>query len=54
MLGLDHEALVSTLGRILARGLKTHPVAVRMFASRRELETNMNNGDLAVHDAAQW
>jgi [NiFe] hydrogenase large subunit/hydrogenase large subunit len=54
VLGLGQEALQSTLGRILARGLETQLVANKMNKWLRELEKNMKAGDLRVHDSSSW
>jgi hydrogenase large subunit len=53
-LGLEPEALFSTLGRVAARGIETQVIAEKMQDWITELETNMNNGDLAIHNGALW
>jgi len=53
-LGLGPEALFSTLGRVAARGIETQVIAEKMQDWITELETNMNSGDLAIHNGALW
>jgi hydrogenase large subunit len=53
-LGLGSEALFSTLGRVAARGTETLVIAERMAGWIDELETNMNSGNLSVHNGARW
>jgi len=53
-LGLQPGALFSTLGRIAARGIETQIIAERMAGWIDELEANIHNGDLAVHNGERW
>jgi hydrogenase large subunit len=53
-LGLGPEALFSTLGRVAARGIETLLLARKMPGWIGELETNMSNNDLTIHNGAQW
>jgi hydrogenase large subunit len=53
-LGVGPEALFSTLGRVAARGIETLVIAEQMQNWITELETNMNNGDLSIHNGALW
>jgi [NiFe] hydrogenase large subunit/hydrogenase large subunit len=53
-LGLGSEALFSTLGRVAARGIETLVIAEQLDAWITELETNMNDGNLAIHNGAMW
>jgi hydrogenase large subunit len=53
-LGVGPEALFSTLGRVAARGIETQVIAEKMQDWITELETNMNNGDLDIHNGALW
>jgi len=53
-LGLGPEALFSTLGRVAARGIETLVIAEKMEDWIAELETNMNSGNLAVHNGTRW
>ncbi len=53
-LGLAPGALISTLGRVAARGVETQLVVEEMGSWIDELESNMNNGDLAIHDGTRW
>jgi hydrogenase large subunit len=53
-LGLGLEALISTLGRVAARGIETKLVVEEMGTWIDQLETNMNNGTLAIHEGSHW
>jgi [NiFe] hydrogenase large subunit/hydrogenase large subunit len=53
-LGLESEALFSTLGRIAARGIETQVIAEKMGDWIGELEANMNNGELSIHNGVHW
>ena len=53
-LGLGPEALISTLGRVAARGIETNLVVEEMGTWIDQLETNMNNGNLAIHEGSLW
>lgn len=53
-LGLGASALFSTLGRIAARGIETLAIAEQMEGWLNQLETNMNAGDVAIHNGAMW
>ncbi len=53
-LGLGPEALISTLGRVAARGIETNLVAGQMGVWIDELEDNMKNGVLEIHNGASW
>lgn len=53
-LGVGQTALFSTLGRVLARGVETLLIAERMHKWIDELEANMNSGNLAIHNGANW
>jgi Ni,Fe-hydrogenase I large subunit len=53
-LGLGAGALFSTLGRVAARGIETLVIAEQLAPWIEELETNMNSGNLAVHNGAKW
>ncbi len=53
-LGLGAEALFSTLGRVAARGIETQLIAEQMSVWIQELESNMNSGDLAIHNGERW
>jgi [NiFe] hydrogenase large subunit/hydrogenase large subunit len=53
-LGLGPSALFSTLGRVAARGIETLVVAERMEGWIDELESNMNSGNLDVHNGSKW
>jgi [NiFe] hydrogenase large subunit/hydrogenase large subunit len=53
-LGLESGALFSTLGRIAARGIETQVIAEKMGDWIGELEANMNNGDLSIHNGVYW
>ena len=53
-LGLGPEALFSTLGRVAARGIETMAIVEQMDGWLGALETNMNAGDIAIHNGAKW
>lgn len=53
-LGVGPEALFSTLGRVAARGIETLVIAEKMDDWIGELETNMNSGNLTIHDGTLW
>ncbi len=53
-LGVGPEALFSTLGRVAARGVETLVIAEKMHDWISELETNMNSGNLAIHNGTLW
>ncbi len=53
-LGVGPEALFSTLGRVAARGIETQVIAEKMAGWIDELETNMNTGNLAIHNGEHW
>jgi hydrogenase large subunit len=53
-LDVGPEALFSTLGRVAARGIETLVVAERMSDWITELESNMNSGNLAIHNGTLW
>jgi Ni,Fe-hydrogenase I large subunit len=53
-LNLGPEALFSTLGRVAARGVETLVIAEKMGDWITELESNMNNGNLAIHNGEKW
>ena len=48
------DALFSTLGRVLARGVETALIATQMSAWIDELDNNMMNGRLQIHDKTRW
>jgi hydrogenase large subunit len=57
--GLSHlavgpQALFSTLGRVLARGVETLLIAEQMQNWIDELEANMDNGNLSTHNGTLW
>jgi hydrogenase large subunit len=53
-LGVGPEALFSTLGRVAARGVETLAIAEKMQEWIGALETNMNNGNLEIHNGSLW
>jgi hydrogenase large subunit len=53
-LKLTPIALISTLGRVAARDIETNLVVEEMGAWIDQLETNMNNGNLDIHNGALW
>jgi Ni,Fe-hydrogenase I large subunit len=48
------EALFSTLGRVAARGIESLLIAEQMGSWIAELETNIKNGNLAIHNGERW
>jgi Ni,Fe-hydrogenase I large subunit len=53
-LGLGPQALFSTLGRVLARGIETLLIAEQKQTWIDELEANMLGGQLEIHNGARW
>lgn len=53
-LGVGPAALFSTLGRVAARGIETRMVAEQLGNWVGQLEYNMNNGNLTIHNGAKW
>ncbi len=53
-LGLGPMDLISTLGRVAARGVETSLVVEEISTWIDALETNMNNGNLDIHNGALW
>jgi hydrogenase large subunit len=53
-LGVGAAALFSTLGRTAARGIETVAIAEQLQGWITQLETNINNGNLSIHNAAKW
>ena len=53
-LGLGAEALISTLGRVAARGVETNLVVEEMGNWIDQLEANMNGGNLDIHNGTLW
>jgi hydrogenase large subunit len=53
-LGVGAPALFSTLGRVAARGIETQLIAEQLQGWITELETNMNSGNLAIHNGEKW
>jgi [NiFe] hydrogenase large subunit/hydrogenase large subunit len=53
-LGMGPRALFSTLGRVAARGIETQAIAEKMQDWIDELETNMNSGNLSIHNGSLW
>jgi Ni,Fe-hydrogenase I large subunit len=53
-LGLGTQALFSTLGRVIARGVETLLIAEKMQSWIDELEANMLGGRLEIHNGARW
>jgi [NiFe] hydrogenase large subunit/hydrogenase large subunit len=53
-LGVGAEALFSTLGRIVARGIETKLIVEEMGAWADELENNMNIGETTIHNGELW
>ncbi|ONH61709.1 hydrogenase [Frankia sp. CcI49] len=53
-LHLPPEALMSTLGRVLARGLETQLMARHALDLVAELRDNVGGGDLAIADTGRW
>lgn len=53
-LGLGPEALLSTLGRMVARAIEAQIVVARLDGWLQELRANLGSGDLAVADLSSW
>ena len=53
-LGLGPQALFSTLGRTLARGLETGVLARQSLTMLDRLQANIAGGDLRIHDNHRW
>jgi hydrogenase large subunit len=53
-LGVPPAALMSTLGRVLARGLETKLMAEYSLELVDRLRANVGGGDLAIADTAKW
>ena len=53
-LGVGPEALFSTLGRVAARGIETLVIAEKLQGWISEIESNMNRGNLSMHNGAKW
>ena len=53
-LNVGPEALFSTLGRVAARGIETVAIAEQMDGWLDQLKTNINNGDLKIHNSSKW
>jgi Ni,Fe-hydrogenase I large subunit len=53
-LDLGHDALHSTMGRVLARALETEIVLGHLEGWLDELDRSMNSGDLRIADTAKW
>jgi Ni,Fe-hydrogenase I large subunit len=53
-LGVGPEALFSTLGRVAARGIETLLLTRKMPGWIGELETNLSNNNLAIHNGTLW
>ena len=53
-LGVSSEALISTLGRVAARGIETQLVVQEMGSWIDQLDSNMNTGNLAIHNGSLW
>jgi Ni,Fe-hydrogenase I large subunit len=53
-LGAGPEALVSTLGRVAARGIETVAIAEKMADWLGELAGNIQNGNLTIHEGSRW
>jgi Ni,Fe-hydrogenase I large subunit len=53
-LGLGHQALFSTLGRTLARGLETMLLADHAITLLDRVQANIVGGDLRIHDDTKW
>lgn len=53
-LGVGPEVLFSTLGRIAARCIETVVVAEQLRAWTDELAANIAQGDLRIHEQANW
>ncbi|MFY9780190.1 MAG: nickel-dependent hydrogenase large subunit [Candidatus Baltobacteraceae bacterium] len=53
-LGVGPDALFSTLGRVAARGIETQVIADKMLDWVDELASNMERGELRIHDNSKW
>ena len=53
-LGVGPEVLFSTLGRVAARGIETQLLAEKMETWVDGLATNMESGELRIHDNSKW
>jgi Ni,Fe-hydrogenase I large subunit len=53
-LGVGPAALFSTLGRVAARGVETLMVAEEFRNWVGQLEYNINNGNLVIHNGSKW
>jgi hydrogenase large subunit len=53
-LGLSPQALLSTLGRIAARGIETLAIAEQMSGWLDQLESNLRNNNLGIHNNTLW
>jgi [NiFe] hydrogenase large subunit/hydrogenase large subunit len=53
-LSLGPQALFSTLGRVMARGVETLLIAEQMNVWIDELEANMLGGRIEIHNGARW
>ena len=53
-LGLPFEAIYSTLGRIVARGIESKLVADRMAGWHDKLMANIEGGDVRTFNSAKW
>ena len=53
-LGVGPTALLSTLGRVAARGIETQILVDKMEGWVHELADNMGRGELRIHDNAKW
>ncbi len=54
MLKVGPDALFSTLGRTLARGLETQVLAEQSLSILDRLRANIAGGDLRIHDSKRW
>ncbi len=53
-LGLTTQALFSTWGRMLARGIETLALAEQLAPWITELEAHMNADDVLIHNGSRW
>ena len=53
-LGLAHEALYSSIGRVVARALESEIVVERLQGWLDALQRNMYSGDLRIADTSKW
>jgi len=53
-LGLSTQALFSTWGRMLARGIETLALAEQMSPWIDDLEAHMNADDTLIHNGSRW